>query len=329
MSESEPRVIIVGAGRHGERHLKAWKELGVAVGVFDESASRMDQLYNQYHVRIFHCLEQAIDWSTFVTIATPDHLHTPVVLEAIAQGRNVLSEKPATTNLDEAQTLQAQAEQKGLLFLVGQNLRFVSTFNRVRELVLNGDPANILGIHATYYHDKQKQRAETPWRNKENLLWGGGVHLVDLVSTIKNVPVISVFAIAGEINQHGLPEEYWVDLKFQSGVLATLNLAGNKVRNRYGVSLSVFGAQVIYETDDDEGMRKLGIYEKEGLHDTKEEVIENRFTIPQQVRTVYEYLTGQHPSHKPVPTLAEIMPVIRILDAAERLIKLQKSIELS
>ena len=43
----------------------------------------------------------------FVCIVTPNHLHLPIAVAALEHGFHVMSDKPATANLKEAQTLEA------------------------------------------------------------------------------------------------------------------------------------------------------------------------------------------------------------------------------
>lgn len=52
----------------------------------------------------------------FVAIVTPNHLHLPVALAAIGQGFHVLSDKPATLNLDECRQLRAALSDAGVLY---------------------------------------------------------------------------------------------------------------------------------------------------------------------------------------------------------------------
>jgi predicted dehydrogenase len=52
----------------------------------------------------------------FVAIVTPNHLHLPVALAAIEHGFHVLSDKPATLNLEECRSLRAALQAGGVLY---------------------------------------------------------------------------------------------------------------------------------------------------------------------------------------------------------------------
>jgi predicted dehydrogenase len=57
--------------------------------------------------------EDAID---FVCIVTPNHLHLPIAAAALEHGFHVMSDKPATATLKEAQSLEAIVRRTGLLY---------------------------------------------------------------------------------------------------------------------------------------------------------------------------------------------------------------------
>src|SRR5207237_6122142 len=59
-----------------------------------------------------------------VTIATPPHTHAPLVLEAIAEGKHVLCEKPFARDAIEARALLAAAEHARVVHLLGTEFRF-------------------------------------------------------------------------------------------------------------------------------------------------------------------------------------------------------------
>jgi predicted dehydrogenase len=80
--------------------------------------------------------EQAID---VLTIATPDHLHTKIVLHAVAKGvRGIFCEKPFTTDVGEADAIIAAASARGTVISVDHTRRWYPEFRFARRLLQEG-----------------------------------------------------------------------------------------------------------------------------------------------------------------------------------------------
>jgi len=83
-----------------------------------------------------------------MAVATPDHLHTPVVLAALANSTHVITEKPMCLNMDEADEIISAAEAKGLIVGVDMHKRYDPDHLRVRDDVSKkiGDPVYGLAV---------------------------------------------------------------------------------------------------------------------------------------------------------------------------------------
>ena len=70
-----------------------------------------------------------------VIITAPTELHLPLALAAVRHGAHIFIEKPLSHSMDGLELLDAEARQKGLVTMVGCNMRFHPGPATVRRLL--------------------------------------------------------------------------------------------------------------------------------------------------------------------------------------------------
>ncbi|RPH79252.1 MAG: gfo/Idh/MocA family oxidoreductase, partial [Planctomycetaceae bacterium] len=75
-----------------------------------------------------------------VMIATPDHWHTKIAVEAMKAGKDVYCEKPLTLTIDEGKLIEKVVKETGRVFQVGtmQRTEIDQRFLRAIALIKNG-----------------------------------------------------------------------------------------------------------------------------------------------------------------------------------------------
>jgi len=72
-------------------------------------------------------------------IATPNLLHFPIAMAAIAAGKHILCEKPIAMTAEEARTMARAADAAGLRHMTAFTYRFVPAMRYLRHLIDQGD----------------------------------------------------------------------------------------------------------------------------------------------------------------------------------------------
>jgi len=73
-----------------------------------------------------------------VIISTPDHWHALIAVQAVAAGKDVYLQKPASLTIAEGRTLSDAVRRSGRIFQIGSQQRSTPQFRFAAELVRNG-----------------------------------------------------------------------------------------------------------------------------------------------------------------------------------------------
>ena len=119
-----------------------------------------------------------------VIIAIPTKMHAMVVSYALQKGIHVFCEKPFVLNVDDGVKLAELAESKGLVSQVGFHNRYVGTFNKMRELILDSVIGDLYHFHAKSNGPVIVKEKAGNWRAKSS---EGGGCLFDYASHVVNL----------------------------------------------------------------------------------------------------------------------------------------------
>ena len=85
-----------------------------------------------------------------LTVATPDHLHADVAVNAVGAGvKGILCEKPIATTLSDADRIIQACESNGVALTVDHTKRWTAYYHDVREAVRSGAIGRVGTIVAT------------------------------------------------------------------------------------------------------------------------------------------------------------------------------------
>jgi len=191
------RIGVVGAGAIAQlTHLPVLSKMrGVTlVAICDNDRPKARALADRFDIPdvytdIGDLLEA--DGLQAIIVATPNHLHEPHVLSAIAAGVDVLVERPLALTAKGVERIVNAAARAGRKILVANNHRFRSDVQALAGFLRGGELGKLTGIRAGAYHHK---RSEPGWRGRRVEAGGGaffdyGLPLLDLALWLSDFPV--------------------------------------------------------------------------------------------------------------------------------------------
>ncbi len=194
---TEPiRIGIVGAGAIAQlTHLPVLSRMrGVQlVAICDNDRPKARALADRFEIRDVHTdIDDLLgdeDLQALV-IATPNHLHEPHVLSAIAAGLDVLVERPLALTSRGVERIVNAAARAGRKVIVANNHRFRSDVQALAGFLRGGELGKLTGIRTGAYHHR---RAGAGWRQRRLEAGGGaffdyGVPLLDLALWLGEYP---------------------------------------------------------------------------------------------------------------------------------------------
>lgn len=201
------RVLIVGGGFVGERHLRAFTNLeATSVSVCDSSTARLDELDDRYSLNsTFGTLEEALEWNwDAAVVATPAPSHLPIGRRMTSSGIPVLVEKPLALAAGGIPEWIALAERRRTPVVVGFPFRTHPLAIVMRERLLAGDigvPVQLTSTRGTHLPSRRPGYADSYYASERT---GGGV-VHDILSHTLNLcewllgPIDRLVADAGHL----------------------------------------------------------------------------------------------------------------------------------
>jgi predicted dehydrogenase len=150
-------VGMIGTGARAQELMQVILKLPAQaeiVGVVDAYKGRVERAIDRTGGRAkaypsHHDLlaDKSID---AVVIATPDHLHRRIILDALAAGKDVYSEKPMTYRASEGVEIIEAARKSGRIVQVGSQGVSSDSDRKAKDLILSGRLGKVTMIRASY-----------------------------------------------------------------------------------------------------------------------------------------------------------------------------------
>ncbi|MBW5396676.1 Gfo/Idh/MocA family protein [Brachyspira pilosicoli] len=266
-------VSLIGVGRMGQFHLNVISQINSInlTGIYDADENHLNEVSNKYNINKFNSLDEAIDNSDAVIIASPTKYHFEIAKKALEKGKHVLVEKPMTETYAQAKELQEIVNKKNLILQVGHVERFNGAVQELHHI-----------IEKPYLIEARRLAPFTPRITDVGVVFDIMIHDLDIVTSLVKKPVIR-FAASGKRVRTNNEDIASALLEFEDETIATISasrITQEKIRT---LAISTEDAYFIldYATQDITIHRQASSESKIktsiGINYTQESIIERVF----------------------------------------------------
>ncbi len=209
-----------------------------------------------------------------VSIASYDNYHHEQVIKAITHDKHVFVEKPLCLSKEEAADIQVHLQEKPNLKLsCNLILRKSPRFQWLRETIRKGTLGEPFYLEGDYNYGRV-EKVTQGWRGKidfYSVVYGGAVHIVDLMLWLTGGRVVEVAAYGNRIATRGTQFKYndmvASIMRFESGMVA-------KVTSNYACvyphhhNLTVYGTKATFVND----IKGAWLFESRDLKQAPQEI---------------------------------------------------------
>ena len=153
------KLILIGAGNRGigyARFVEEHPDKIEIVGVAEPHQVRRELIAEKHNVPSENLVTTWEDvfkrdkWADAVMICTQDNMHYGPAMAAIAQGYDILLEKPIAPTEKECTEIAQAAEKAGVKVVVCHTMRYTPFFQKIKEILDSGEIGDIV----TYVHNE-------------------------------------------------------------------------------------------------------------------------------------------------------------------------------
>jgi predicted dehydrogenase len=228
MKDGRVRVAVVGVGDFGRNHARVYRQLEGTelVGVLDADSERARRVADEFGTGVLPDLDSLSGRVDAASVAVPTREHARIGSLLMAQGIDVLVEKPIAASLSEADLLAHAARQYGRVMQVGHLERFNPAFIAVLPI-----------IKEPLYFEVHRLGVFSPRSLDIDVVYDVMIHDLDILLTLADSPVTSIHALGIPVITDKVDIAH-ARLEFESGAVA--NLTASRVSTERVRKLRLF-----------------------------------------------------------------------------------------
>jgi predicted dehydrogenase len=236
VEKTKVKLAVIGVGGMGSVHVRDMEGIENAelVAVCDIDQERADRFAEMFAVPAFYDYRDllAADLADAVIVATPHYDHTPIAIDFMNRGVNVLTEKPIAVHTQDGYKMiaayeAAREKHPGLVFSIMFQQRTYGFWRKIKEMIDAGELGKLVRaswiitewFRTQAYYDNGGWRAT--WSGE-----GGGVllnqcpHNLDLYQWFFGLPKrVTGFAAIGKYHNIEVEDEVTAFFEYENGMV--------------------------------------------------------------------------------------------------------------
>ena len=190
----------------------------------------------------------------FVSIVTPNHMHAPVAKKALQAGFHVMSDKPATFNLEEALELRELVKETGLIYGLTHNYTGYPMVKEAKHMIKTGQLGKIRKVVVEYPQGwlatdlESTGQKQAGWRTDPKrsgacgCMGDIGTHAENLMEYITGLQITEMCAdLTTFVEGRQLEDDGNVLLKLNNGAKGILHASQISVGEENGLNIRIYG----------------------------------------------------------------------------------------
>ena len=228
-------VALIGQGFMGRTHSNAYLKVSkfftnLPMDPVMHTVFGMESEKPEVFAKRWGWQNSSTDWKSvirndeidFVDIVTPNYMHMPPAMEALAAGKPVATEKPIAGTLSDARAMVEAAKKAKVPTFVWYNYRRCPAVALAHQLVAAGKIGRIFHVRCVYLQDWGGPSTPLLWRFQKKLAGSGAhgdlnAHIIDMSRFITGDEIVE---ISGAIAETFVKERTIVEAGSAGGIAA-------------------------------------------------------------------------------------------------------------
>jgi predicted dehydrogenase len=267
-----------------------------------------------------------------VVIATPNHTHCQIALDAIAAGKNIFCEKPVGITLEEFYAVRGALQDKDITFQAGTELRYSPMGQKMKKIISEGEIGPVHMFWCREYRPPFKG-GYGDWRVSPK---SGGtflekcIHHLDLFYWFAESAPKTVHAFGGAevlYQQNGILDNGILSIEFENNIRACLCL-GLFHNSGFLMEFGVLGEKGRIDTFTPPVRMELITDNYKSVYNFERNVVEGGYNHDGEIEQHYSFVQCIRGRKKPLANIDAVYPAHAIALAAQRSIDEKRPVTL-